>query len=311
MSASQIECTNSSVCYENGQYCVNCDLRTCAGTYSSCNCLDGRCASCLTGESCTNRTCVKPLTLSCTPSWTCGPWSECSSDGRKTRICTDSKNCFNTSSRPSILEYCVYTAPAIPSTGTGNVTENTGTSGDTSADVDSISTPEDNETETDSKFMSGKNLIIFGVIGALVAVALIGVFLSSLGKRAGGNKASSGIAQSSPAKPINKYDDKEGVIFEQPTSTQQKQSRQSMQQVEVHQDNSQVTMQQQRMQQPAQQQMMQQPMGQNTSAPLTKLDSFVKACLDKGIPPEQIKTMLLGKGWKEEMIMQSLGKFGR
>jgi len=43
----------------------------------------------------------------CTPSWTCGSWSSCSS-GTQTRTCTDSNNCGVTTGKPSTSQSCTY-----------------------------------------------------------------------------------------------------------------------------------------------------------------------------------------------------------
>ncbi len=45
------------------------------------------------------------LSLPCTESWSCGPWSACAS-GQQTRTCTDANGCGTTNNRPAITQSC-------------------------------------------------------------------------------------------------------------------------------------------------------------------------------------------------------------
>ncbi len=44
----------------------------------------------------------------CTPSWSCTPWSICSSEGKQTRTCTDLRNCGTPYNKPAEEQTCTY-----------------------------------------------------------------------------------------------------------------------------------------------------------------------------------------------------------
>ncbi len=46
----------------------------------------------------------------CTENWTCANWSVCAS-GNQSRTCTDSKSCGTNSTKPSLIQACVTSAP--------------------------------------------------------------------------------------------------------------------------------------------------------------------------------------------------------
>jgi hypothetical protein len=46
----------------------------------------------------------------CVPEWNCANWTECASNGQRTRSCADNKKCNSTATMPSVAESCVYAA---------------------------------------------------------------------------------------------------------------------------------------------------------------------------------------------------------
>ncbi|MCL6089230.1 MAG: hypothetical protein M1530_03675 [Candidatus Marsarchaeota archaeon] len=55
-----------------------------------------------------------PSAPACTPSWSCGDWSSCTSDGQQTRACTDKNACGVPAGKPSESRSCAYVAPFQP-----------------------------------------------------------------------------------------------------------------------------------------------------------------------------------------------------
>lgn len=97
----------------------------------------------------------------CTPSWTCGAWSECSSEGKRTRKCIDESVCGTNEARPAEIETCV--PPASCGDGTCSPDEN------------KIDCPEDcKEGLVDRLNLTTKKLVIGGsIIGILILLYLI------------------------------------------------------------------------------------------------------------------------------------------
>ncbi|MBI3956493.1 MAG: fibronectin type III domain-containing protein [Candidatus Kerfeldbacteria bacterium] len=52
------------------------------------------------------------VTTTCTESWVCTPWSECS-EGQQTRTCTDLNSCGTTNNRPPLTQACDSIPPGI------------------------------------------------------------------------------------------------------------------------------------------------------------------------------------------------------
>jgi hypothetical protein len=55
-----------------------------------------------------NSTCVqtRPCAYFCTENWTCSAWSDCTSEGKQYRTCSDLNNCGTSISKPAIIEDC-------------------------------------------------------------------------------------------------------------------------------------------------------------------------------------------------------------
>ncbi len=49
----------------------------------------------------------------CTSDWQCSDWSACTTDGKQTRLCKDSKNCGNLNGIPSEQQSCTYNLPDL------------------------------------------------------------------------------------------------------------------------------------------------------------------------------------------------------
>ncbi len=55
-----------------------------------------------------------PSAPACTPSWECGEWSSCSSNGQQTRACPDKNACGVPDGKPADSRSCTYVAPFQP-----------------------------------------------------------------------------------------------------------------------------------------------------------------------------------------------------
>ncbi len=54
------------------------------------------------------------ISSGCTPSWSCGAWNTCASDGTQARTCSDANSCGVTTGKPSESQTCTYVAPSTP-----------------------------------------------------------------------------------------------------------------------------------------------------------------------------------------------------
>ena len=49
----------------------------------------------------------------CIEDWSCSDWTDCKSNGKQTRSCTDANNCGTTKNKPGISQNCEYYEPQI------------------------------------------------------------------------------------------------------------------------------------------------------------------------------------------------------
>lgn len=49
----------------------------------------------------------------CVEDWSCSDWTDCKSNGKQTRSCTDANNCGTTKNKPGISQNCEYYEPQI------------------------------------------------------------------------------------------------------------------------------------------------------------------------------------------------------
>ncbi len=255
MDAEEIECTSNSTCYSGGKYCSGCRIDECEGTVLSCGCASGKCTICSSGQTCVNNQCIQ-LQVQCSPSWTCTDWSNCTAQGKRTRVCTDSNNCNSTADRPSLTESCQYSDPnvVVSQVNVSNPQSNLSVSQKNLSL--NMSSPENKKPESQKASLNGGNgIVVWVIIGVVLFVLIMGVvyffkdklFALMTPKQRGGNETVSGKIAST-----NEVDQR-----------------------------------------------------------LVLLDRWVRYYLDRGIASEYICSYLVGKGWKEADVKNSLRKQGK
>jgi len=121
----EIVCTSSSSCgssgYTGDAFCQSgnvykayktykCNNPGISSSYCSSSVADKLFDTCSSSETCSNGSCVAKedddtTTTTCTPNWSCGSWTTCSS-GYQTRSCYDANYCGVTTNKPSEQQSC-------------------------------------------------------------------------------------------------------------------------------------------------------------------------------------------------------------
>lgn len=109
---SDVQCTSSS-CSQTGKYCLDCRWAACAGTNSSCSCINGVCSQCGSNEACIAGKCTTQrtsgtttqTTTRCKSVWQCSNWSTCE-NRIQTRECIDTNNCGSSLGMPVTQQSC-------------------------------------------------------------------------------------------------------------------------------------------------------------------------------------------------------------
>jgi len=121
----EVVCTSSSSCgssgYTGDAFCQNgnvykayktykCNNPGISSAYCSSSIADKLFDTCSSSETCSNGSCIAKenndtTTTTCTPNWSCGSWTTCSS-GYQTRYCYDTNYCGVTTNKPSEQQSC-------------------------------------------------------------------------------------------------------------------------------------------------------------------------------------------------------------
>jgi hypothetical protein len=241
-------------------------------------------------------------TAVCTPDWVCSAYTACTPTGEKSRICTDHNTCGNTVNKPEEQISCIYT----PTTTQANDSTIINTTGGRNENNETLIT---NTTELPISEPVSHVPWLFVAVATITLIGLAGFMLYEHSK---GKKSETGFsnvnlhADAGKSRQIN-ADSSSEVVSRMSSSPSSAEHASGVSTKIVQTAQVRTTMQSSRF------------AGQQT-APNTKqasqvtqqqfvLQNYIRQCIEKKMPKEQIRALLLSQGWRHEIVDSELNKY--